>query len=133
MNQHTKPQSISEQADHLEEEMMHELERVVTKSTLHYLAEGQVKIDTSAAAGGTGWLIFELGSSSDRILLTSGALNVGTGLDLDDFALQPSHRHRERSAQCHQPTACRWVISGVRCLPMRTPTTSMRTADQRLA
>ena len=48
MNQHTKPQSISEQADHLEEEMMHELERVVTKSTLHYLSDGEVKMDTSA-------------------------------------------------------------------------------------
>jgi hypothetical protein len=50
MNQHTRPQSISEQADHLEEEMMHELERVVSKSTLHYLADGEVKMDTSAAA-----------------------------------------------------------------------------------
>ena len=29
---------------------MHELERVITKSTLHYLADGQVKMDTSAAA-----------------------------------------------------------------------------------
>jgi len=48
MNQHTNPQSISERADHLEEEMMHELERVVTKSTLHYLADGEVKMDTSA-------------------------------------------------------------------------------------
>ena len=48
MNQHTKPQSISEQADHLEEEMMHELERVVTKSTLHYLSDGQVTMDISA-------------------------------------------------------------------------------------
>ena len=27
---------------------MHELERVVTKSTLHYLADGEVKMDTSA-------------------------------------------------------------------------------------
>src|SRR4026207_2122106 len=30
--------------------MMHALERVMTKSTLHYLAEGEIKIDTSAAA-----------------------------------------------------------------------------------
>ena len=29
MNEHTKPQSISQQADELEEHMMHELERVV--------------------------------------------------------------------------------------------------------
>src|SRR5881394_3621841 len=48
MNQHTNPQSIAQQADHLEEEMMHELERVVSKSTLHYLADGEVKMDTSA-------------------------------------------------------------------------------------
>ena len=27
---------------------MHELERVVTKSTLHYLSDGEVKMDTSA-------------------------------------------------------------------------------------
>jgi hypothetical protein len=50
MNQHTNPLSISQAADELEEHMMHELERVVTKSTLHYLAEGEVRIDTSAAA-----------------------------------------------------------------------------------
>ena len=27
--------------------MMHELERIVTKSTLHYLSDGKVKMDTS--------------------------------------------------------------------------------------
>src|SRR5262249_47144278 len=48
MNEHLKPQSISQQADELEEHMMHELERVVTKSTLHYLAEGKVAMDSSA-------------------------------------------------------------------------------------
>jgi len=48
MNQHANPQSISQQADELEEHMMHELERVVTKSTLHYLADGEVKMDSSA-------------------------------------------------------------------------------------
>src|ERR1041385_6128964 len=48
MNQHMNPQSISQQADELEEHMMHELERVVTKSTLHYLAEGKVAMDSSA-------------------------------------------------------------------------------------
>ena len=42
MNQHANPQSISQQADELEEHMMHELERVVTKSTLHYLSDGEV-------------------------------------------------------------------------------------------
>src|SRR3954464_14382108 len=49
MNQHTNPQSISHQADELEEHMMHELERIVTKSTLHYLADGEVKMDAAAA------------------------------------------------------------------------------------
>src|ERR1041385_3706386 len=48
MNQHMNPQSVSQQADELEEHMMHELERVVSKSTLHYLADGEVKMDTSA-------------------------------------------------------------------------------------
>ena len=48
MNQHTNPQSISQKADELEEHMMHDLERVMTKSTLHYLADGEVKMDTSA-------------------------------------------------------------------------------------
>src|SRR5207247_9568849 len=51
MNQHTKP-SISQQADELEEHMMHELERVMSKSTLHYLADGEVKMDTSAGLWG---------------------------------------------------------------------------------
>ena len=35
------------------------------------------------------------------------------GLDLDDLAVQPAHRHRERPPQRHHPTPCRWVISGV--------------------
>ena len=43
MNEHIKPLSVSQQADELEEHMMHELERVVTKSTLHYLADGKVQ------------------------------------------------------------------------------------------
>ena len=60
----------------------------------------------------------------------AGKARGDVGLDLDDLALQPAHRHRERSAQRHQPTACRWVISGSRCRPMRTPMTSMRTAAQ---
>ncbi len=50
------------------------------------LALGAGQLDASAAAGGTGWLKFELGTSSDRVLLTSGTLNLGTGLDLDDFS-----------------------------------------------
>ena len=50
MNQHNKPQSIAQRADELEEEMMHELERVVTRSTLHYLADGEIRMDTTAAA-----------------------------------------------------------------------------------
>src|SRR5256714_13064947 len=47
MNQHTNP-STPHKADELEEHMMPELERVVSKSTLHYLAGGEVKMDTSA-------------------------------------------------------------------------------------
>ena len=52
------------------------------------------------------------------------------GLDLHDVAVQTAHGHRERPPQRHQPTPCRWVISGPRRRPMRTPMTSMRTAAQ---
>jgi hypothetical protein len=45
MNQHARAASVSERADQLEEHMMHELERIVTKSTLHYLAEGRQEMD----------------------------------------------------------------------------------------
>lgn len=43
--------TMSERADALEEEMTHELERIATKSSLFYLADGEVKVDTSQA----GW------------------------------------------------------------------------------
>ncbi len=49
------------------------------------LALGTGVLDASAAAGGTGWLKFQLGVTSDEIVLTNGTLNLGTGLDLDDF------------------------------------------------
>jgi hypothetical protein len=45
MNEHARPISVSEQADELEEHMMHELERIVTKSTLHYLNDGKQQMD----------------------------------------------------------------------------------------
>jgi len=45
MNEHARPMSVSEQADELEEHMMHELERIVTKSTLHYLNDGKQQMD----------------------------------------------------------------------------------------
>jgi hypothetical protein len=41
--------SVSEQADELEEHMMHELECIVTKSTLHYLNDGQQQMDMGPA------------------------------------------------------------------------------------
>jgi hypothetical protein len=50
------------------------------------LSLGAGQLDTTAASGGTGWLKFELGTNSDKIVLTSGTLNLGTGLDLDDFS-----------------------------------------------
>ena len=55
---------------------------------------------------------------------------VAAAREMPDGGLERAHRHRERSAKRHQPTACRWESSGVRCLPMRTPMTSMRTAAQ---
>jgi hypothetical protein len=46
MNEHARPLTISERADELEEQMMHELsERIATKSTLFYLADGKVEMD----------------------------------------------------------------------------------------
>jgi autotransporter-associated beta strand protein len=50
------------------------------------LALGTGSLDLSAAAGLFGYLQFELGAAADRVLLSSGNLNIGTGgLDLDDF------------------------------------------------
>lgn len=43
----TRPMTVSERADELEEDMMHELERIVTKSTLFHLADGELKSDSS--------------------------------------------------------------------------------------
>ena len=45
----TSQMTLSERADHLEEEMMHELERVVTKSVLANLMEGRVEMEGGAA------------------------------------------------------------------------------------
>src|SRR5690349_23160482 len=47
MNEHIHPLSISERADELEEEKMHEMERIITKSTIAHLMDGELKIDTS--------------------------------------------------------------------------------------
>jgi hypothetical protein len=44
----TRPMTVSERADELEEQMMHDLERIVSKSTLFYLADGELKQDSSA-------------------------------------------------------------------------------------
>jgi hypothetical protein len=47
---HSKPLSMSEQADEIEEQMMHALERVATKSALFHMADGHVGLDSSADA-----------------------------------------------------------------------------------
>ena len=47
MNEHAHPLSMSERADELEEEKMHEMERIITKSTIAHLMDGEVKMDTS--------------------------------------------------------------------------------------
>ena len=44
---HNGPLSPSERADALEEEKMHEMERIITKSTIAHLMDGEVKMDTS--------------------------------------------------------------------------------------
>ena len=50
MNEHANPQTQSERADELEEKMMHDLsDRIASKSTLCYLADGKVQMDTGEA------------------------------------------------------------------------------------
>jgi hypothetical protein len=44
---HHTSASLSERADAIEEEKMHEMERIITKSTFGYLMEGQVTYDTA--------------------------------------------------------------------------------------
>ena len=46
MNEHAHPLSISERADELEEEKMHEMERIITRSTIAHLMDGEVTMDT---------------------------------------------------------------------------------------
>jgi hypothetical protein len=50
MIEHAKPLTLSERADELEEEMMHALsERIATRSTLFYLGDGKVTMDSGEA------------------------------------------------------------------------------------
>ncbi|HEX3504597.1 MAG TPA: hypothetical protein VHU22_14500, partial [Xanthobacteraceae bacterium] len=52
MNEHAKPDvmTLSERADELEEKMMNELnERIATKSSLFYLADGKVEMPAGPA------------------------------------------------------------------------------------
>ena len=48
MNEHAHPKSISERADELEEEKMHEMERILSRSTFSYLTEGRREMDVGA-------------------------------------------------------------------------------------
>ena len=45
----TSQMSLSERADHLEEQMMHELDRVITKSVFSHLTDGKVQMEGGAA------------------------------------------------------------------------------------
>lgn len=50
------------------------------------LALGTGSLDLSTVGGLTAYLQFDLGSTADRVLLSTGKLDIGTGgLDLDDF------------------------------------------------
>jgi hypothetical protein len=50
MNEHTRPLTLSERADELEEQMMQALnERIITKSVLFRMADGRVEIDNGQA------------------------------------------------------------------------------------
>ena len=51
MNEHANPLTLSERADELEEQMMHELgERIATKSVLFGMADGKVEMLNGAAS-----------------------------------------------------------------------------------
>src|SRR4026209_680570 len=47
MNEHAHPLSMSERADELEEEKMHEMERIITKSTIAHPMDSEVRRDSS--------------------------------------------------------------------------------------
>jgi hypothetical protein len=47
MQEHAHAKSLSERADELEEEKMHEMERIITRSTFGYLMDGKLDIDTA--------------------------------------------------------------------------------------
>jgi fibronectin-binding autotransporter adhesin len=54
--------------------------------TLTMILGGGV-LDLAGATAGSGYLRFGLGSfEADKVTLSSGTLNIGTGIDLDDFA-----------------------------------------------
>jgi fibronectin-binding autotransporter adhesin len=61
-----------------------------TTGTTLTLELGTGQLDLSAAAGGIGYLLFGLGTTSDQLELTSGVLNIGTGLSLSDFSFSNS-------------------------------------------
>ena len=48
MTEHAHPRSMSERADELEEEKMHEMERILSRSTFSYLADGKQEMDVGA-------------------------------------------------------------------------------------
>src|SRR5215472_16980357 len=53
MNEHATPLTLSERADQLEEQMMHELgERIATRSTLFNIADGKVEMPNGPALKG---------------------------------------------------------------------------------
>ena len=47
MTEHAHAVSMSERADELEEEKIHEMERILTRSTFALLTEGKCEMDTS--------------------------------------------------------------------------------------
>src|SRR6185437_406654 len=48
MSEHGHAKTMSERADELEEEKMHEMERIITRSTFGYLMDGSREMDTGA-------------------------------------------------------------------------------------
>jgi hypothetical protein len=128
MNQHLDPVSVSQKADELEESMMHELERVVTKSTLHYLAEGEVKTTPPRRSGrknpgkhflmgadprlppmpaeaDAGGLYFRCRFASHAHLLQSATHALKAGHNEKGHSRLPAARHRRGQASSAATTA----------------------------
>ena len=81
----TSEMTLSERADHLEEHMMHELDRIITKSVFCHLADGLVEMEGGAAMG-LGYALLEEDQVAAGITVTPNLMTylIPTALDVPD-------------------------------------------------